>query len=353
VDGDSYDPVKCSKRIGVAATAGYSSDDDLVPTMSGETAPEGEAFASSERAGEEAWRAFDKNASSKWRTNSVVAAWLRILLVTQRTPVTYRITADTAANAPQDWTLQASDNGFSWTTVDTKTGESFSSGETRIFTIDSPMAGYYFRLNVSANGGNANTAVKSLALNAAGANGTVQCEPSVVDYPAGGLAANEPVYASATSGGITQSPGSAGVPVRMLGVAHPTDAYKWFFYPWLAQPKPYSFTVAASDETTALTTGTAKLTFRAECAFRLDEIVAGLSTASSSGTVTVNVKKNGTTVFATNLTVDASETTSDSAAVPAVLSTREIAKGDVLTVDISGAGTGAAGLKLTFNGERA
>jgi len=176
--------------------------------------------------------------------------------------------------------------------------------------------------------------------------GTVQSEPAIVDYPNGGLTANGPIYASATAGGITQIP--TGYPARLLGFAHPTDQSRWYFYPWLAQPKPYAFTFAASDETTALTTGTAKITFRAECDFRLDEIVASLARASSSGPVIIVVKKNGGTVFSTNLTINENEKTSS----PATLSVREIAKVDEITVDITGAGTNAAGLKVALIGER-
>lgn len=350
VDADAYSPVMASRRIGVATAQGISGTADVVPTMTGETDPEGEAFASSERSGEEAWRAFDKNSSSKWRTNGEVAAWLRILLAASRTVAEYRITADTVANAPADWTFQGSNNGFQWTTLDTQTGQAFSAGETKVFTVSSPQDFYYYRLNITDNGGNANTAVKALTLHTTGVNGAVQCEPTPIDYGAGGLTVGEPVYAAATAGAITQDPANAGVPKRMLGVA--ISASQWHFLPWLALATPYSFTVAASDETTSLTTGTAKLTFRAECDFRLDEVVLGLSTASSSGAVDVDVKKNGTSIFTTRPTVDASEKTSATAATPAVLATRTVAKGDEITVDIVGAGTGAAGLKLTFNGER-
>lgn len=351
VDADAYSLVKASKRIGIATSAGIAGDADVVPTMTGETDPEGEAFASSERSGEEAWRAFDKNASTKWRTNGVAAAWLRILLATSRTVVEYRITADTVANAPADWKLQGSNNGFSWTDIDEQTAQAFTLGQTRTFTVSSPGDYYYYRLDITANGGDANTAVKALTLHTEGVDGAVQCEPTPIEYAPADLTPNEPVYASVTAGEITQNPANAGTPKRMLGVA--ITASQWHFLPWMALVKPYSFTVAASDESTALTTGTAKLTFRAECDFRLDEIVGSLSAASSSGAVEVNVKKNGSTVFSTNLTIDASEKTSATAATPAVLSTRTFAKGDEITVDIVSAGTDAAGLKLTLNGERA
>ena len=109
---------------------------------------------------------------------------------------------------------------------------------------------------------------------------------------------------------------------------------------------------AASDETTALTTGTAKITLRMPYALMLTEVRASLVTASSSGAVTINVKKNGTTVFSTQLSIDQSETTSKTATTPAVLSTTTLADDDIISVDIVGAGSDAAGLKIALIGTR-
>lgn len=110
------------------------------------------------------------------------------------------------------------------------------------------------------------------------------------------------------------------------------------------------FVVAISDETTALTTGTAKITFRASRAMTLTKIKASLSTAASSGVTTFDVNKNGVSVFSTLLTIDASEKTSESAATAAVLSTTAIGADDEITVDIDAVGTGAKGAKITFVG---
>lgn len=116
---------------------------------------------------------------------------------------------------------------------------------------------------------------------------------------------------------------------------------------------PVEFGVAVSDETTALTTGTAKLTFYIQQAFTLVSIWAGLSAQSTSGAVTIDVKKNGTTIFSTKITIDANEDTSlTAAAAYALTGTTTFAKGDKVTVNIDGAGTAAAGLKLFFEGVR-
>jgi len=101
-----------------------------------------------------------------------------------------------------------------------------------------------------------------------------------------------------------------------------------------------------SDETTAITTGTAKVSWRAPHAMTLKDCRASLSTASSSGIPTVNIKESGTTIFSTKLTIDANETTSTTAATPYAFSDTSIADDALITFDIDVAGTGAAGLKV-------
>jgi len=114
--------------------------------------------------------------------------------------------------------------------------------------------------------------------------------------------------------------------------------------------KPNLFmTVALSDETTAITTGVGKITFRAPFDMTLYQIPrASLSTASSSGNPAIDINKNGTTIFSTTLTIDSGEKTSTTAATAAVLSTTTFADDDEITMDIDTAGTGATGLKVTL-----
>ena len=78
---------------------------------------------------------------------------------------------------------------------------------------------------------------------------------------------------------------------------------------------PQALIVAVSDETTALTTGTAKITFRMPFAFVLTGVRAGLSTAQTSGsTLTVDINETGASILSTKLTIDNTEKTSTTAA---------------------------------------
>lgn len=111
--------------------------------------------------------------------------------------------------------------------------------------------------------------------------------------------------------------------------------------------------IAVGDETTALTTGTAKVTFRMPFAMTLSAVRASLTTVSSSGLPTIDINEAGSTILSTKLTIDASEKTSTAAATPAVISDTALADDAEITIDIDVAGTGAAGLKVALIGTRA
>lgn len=110
--------------------------------------------------------------------------------------------------------------------------------------------------------------------------------------------------------------------------------------------------IAIGDETTSITTGTAKVTWRNQYAFTVTAVAASLTTASSSGLPTFDINEAGTTILSTKLTIDANETTSATAATAAVVSDSTLAAGAEMTADIDVAGTGAKGAKLYITGYR-
>jgi hypothetical protein len=120
----------------------------------------------------------------------------------------------------------------------------------------------------------------------------------------------------------------------------------------LADAEKIEIGVAISDETTALTTGTAKVTFRMPCAMTVTAVRLSLTTVSSSGTPTVDINEAGTTILSTKLTCDASEKTSTTAATAAVISDSALADDAEITLDIDTAGTGATGGKIWIIGTR-
>lgn len=119
--------------------------------------------------------------------------------------------------------------------------------------------------------------------------------------------------------------------------------------------RPESIIVVCSDEATALTTGTAKVTFRMPFAMTVDQVKASLSTAQTSGSIlTVDINEAGTSILSTKLTIDNNEKTSVTAATAAVISDSALAADAEITIDIDqvGAATVAKGLKVTINGTR-
>lgn len=119
---------------------------------------------------------------------------------------------------------------------------------------------------------------------------------------------------------------------------------------------PVYLALACSDETTALTTGTAKITFRMPFAMTLTDVRASLTGAgSTSGTTTIDINEGGTTILSTKLTIDFAEKTSTTAATPVVISDTALADDAEITIDIDAITTGAdeAGLKVYLIGTRA
>jgi hypothetical protein len=112
--------------------------------------------------------------------------------------------------------------------------------------------------------------------------------------------------------------------------------------------------LAASDETTALTTGTAKVTFRMPHAMTLTSVRASLTTAQASGSIfTVDINQGGSSVLGTKLTIDNTEKTSVTAATPATITTSALTDDAEITIDIDQIGNGTAkGLKITLIGTR-
>jgi len=123
----------------------------------------------------------------------------------------------------------------------------------------------------------------------------------------------------------------------------------------LDKVKIQSIQIACSDETTALTTGTAKVTFRMPYAFTLTAVRASLTTAQATngagGIFTVDINEGGSTILSTKLTIDNTEKTSTTAATAPVISDANLADDAEITIDIDQIGDGTAkGLKVALIG---
>lgn len=118
---------------------------------------------------------------------------------------------------------------------------------------------------------------------------------------------------------------------------------------------PVPLGIACSDESTALTAGVAKTTFRMPFAMILTAVRASLTTAQSTngsgGIFTVDINEGGVSILSTKLTIDNTEKTSTTAATPAVISDSALADDAEMTIDIDQIGDGTAkGLKVWLIG---
>ena len=121
---------------------------------------------------------------------------------------------------------------------------------------------------------------------------------------------------------------------------------------WLLARAKQCIPVACSDETTALTVGNGKVTFRMPFPMTLTSVRASLTTAQASGSVfTVDINEGGTSILSTKLTIDNTEKTSTTAMTAAVISYAALADDAEITIDIDQIGDGTAkGLKVYLIG---
>lgn len=107
-----------------------------------------------------------------------------------------------------------------------------------------------------------------------------------------------------------------------------------------------SIIIACSDEITDLTVGALKATFRMPYAFTLSAVRASVSTAPTGDYIQVGINASGSSILSTDLTIDAGEKTSTSAAVPAVISNASLNDDEEITIDINQVGSSDAGMGL-------
>jgi len=119
-----------------------------------------------------------------------------------------------------------------------------------------------------------------------------------------------------------------------------------------------SFIVACSDESTALTTGTAKVSWRMPYAFTLTAgaggITASCNQAPTGAILTMDINESGSTILSTKLTIAIGSTTSVGGTAP-VISDVNLAANALMTVDIDqiGSSNPGTGLKITLIGVKA
>jgi hypothetical protein len=115
------------------------------------------ATASGEQNGWNAWQAFAGSPQYFWNSNTGNSGYIQIQLPAAQTVLGYSFRpmyninggGGGVVSAPKTWTLQGSNNGSSWTTVDTQSVTSWQRG--MAFTCASPGSYSYYRMNITAS----------------------------------------------------------------------------------------------------------------------------------------------------------------------------------------------------------
>jgi len=109
---------------------------------------------------------------------------------------------------------------------------------------------------------------------------------------------------------------------------------------------PYDFNAVIGDETTAITTGTAKLSFRMPRDMQLEKLKVSLTTTGST-TTRIDVNLNGTTLLSSPISLASGVFVNSTTSI----ATSNIAEDDLITVDIDAAGAEAKGCKVYLIGK--
>jgi predicted alpha-1,2-mannosidase len=163
----------------------------------------------------------------------------------RRRATIYTITSGNVAGDPKDWTLQGSNDGSTWTDLDQRSGQAFTWRlYTKPFTIAHPGYYGYYRLNVTANTGEATTSLAELELlspaaDTVGPTVTITTPQEGSTYLQGDVVAADYSCADSDSG-LADCVGTA-------AAGAPLDT---------AQPGDHTFTVTAHDNAGNATTVT-------------------------------------------------------------------------------------------------
>jgi hypothetical protein len=109
--------------------------------------------------------AIDGNTSTYWTTAATQTGWLRLQLGAPATLTAYSIRRrdDIPSRNPTAWTFEGSNDGTTWDVLDTRSGITWpTGGETKPFTFTNTTPYAYYRLNVTANGGDGYLSVNEL-----------------------------------------------------------------------------------------------------------------------------------------------------------------------------------------------
>lgn len=105
----------------------------------------------------DAWKVFNGNKSTgdtlRWVANNPSPAWLNVSFSEAKIIKHYALRSNTYnAAAPKDWTIQASNDGLNWTTLDRQLNQSGLLARL-LFSFDNDTPYFHYRLHITATNG--------------------------------------------------------------------------------------------------------------------------------------------------------------------------------------------------------
>jgi hypothetical protein len=164
-----YYVVRAKNSAGTSGNSPQFSDALLASPMAN-LAFGGTATDSAHITGQEGVYAFDSNAGSKWFNNNVApTGWIQYDFGANNAQLVKRYTVSSAndvpARDPKDWQFLGSQDGTTWTTLDSKSGQTFANRyQQNTYAIGNTTAYRYYRLNITANNGEAGVQLSELGL---------------------------------------------------------------------------------------------------------------------------------------------------------------------------------------------
>lgn len=123
----------------------------------------------------------DGDVDTKWLTFAPTG-WVAVRLAEPAVVDRYSLTSanDVPERDPQDWTLQGSQDGQTWTDLDTRTGQEFDDRfQTRDFAFTNDQAFPWYRLDITRNAGSGLTQLAEMSLFRHDATPPEEVEPEV------------------------------------------------------------------------------------------------------------------------------------------------------------------------------
>lgn len=165
---DSPEKTNIIATIGRTVDLSSYTETSHIPDMTGMTSPSGIVTASTVwgTAGNEPFRAFDRDSATYWNTASgLKTGWIAYEWTTDKkiNKYTMRSRLDSSDGCPKNWTFEGW-NGTAWIVLDTRTDVTWVSGEKKIFTCENEISFKKYRINVSANNGRATLSIAEIEM---------------------------------------------------------------------------------------------------------------------------------------------------------------------------------------------